>query len=105
MIEWLWALLITEAVEVPVYSTALKARTAGRRLVLAFVPSLLTHPLVWIFVTQAGVQRYKEAVFESEVAAVLAEGIFLQALGVRSAFLWSLLANASSFGIGLLIHW
>ena len=38
----------------------------------------------------------------AETFAVLVEGVFLALFGLRQAFLWSLLANAASLGLGLL---
>lgn len=104
MNEWLIAFLLTETVEVPIYSLALTGKSVVTRLLLAFLPSLFTHPLVWLFVSQSNPRSYWWAVAESEVFAVLVEGIYLRGLRVRAAFLWSLLANASSLGVGMLLY-
>ncbi len=104
VIEWLHAFLLTEAIEVPIYSAALTGRPAFQRLLLAFLASLLTHPFVWIVVAHAGVEDYWWALSWSETLAVLVEGAYLSGLRARFPFAWSLLANASSLGVGLVIY-
>jgi len=102
--EWLTAFLLTEAVEVPIYGLALKEWPLTIRLALAFVPSLLTHPLVWWFVGQSTPRGYWWAVAGAELFAVLAEAAVLRILRVRAAVLWSILANTSSLGVGMLFY-
>jgi len=47
---------------------------------------------------------YWQAVIAAETWAVLTEGAYLAALQMRHALLWSLLANTSSYGLGLIIQ-
>ena len=105
MNEWLLAFMFTQAVEVPIYGAALGKRPWGRRLAVAFGASLLTHPVVWALVIGYGGQGYWPIVVGSEAFAVLIEAAYLHVFGVRAAVFWSLLANASSLGLGTLCRY
>ena len=102
MNEWLLAFLFTQAVEVPIYSVALNRRPVAPRFAIAFGASLLTHPIVWALVICYGDGGYWRVVAGAESLAVLVEAAYLHAFEVRSAAGWSLLANASSLGLGML---
>jgi hypothetical protein len=99
---WAVAFLLTEAVEAPIYAVALRHLNRVPRFMLAFGASLLTHPFVWLFVSAFGAPEYWKAVTISEIFAVLVEAGYLRALAASSVFGWSIFANASSLGIGLL---
>jgi hypothetical protein len=101
---WAVAFLLTEAVETPIYAVALRGFNLGPRLMLAFGASLLTHPFVWLFVSAFGDPEYWKAVTISEIFAVLVEAGYLRALAASSVLGWSIFANASSFGLGLLFR-
>jgi hypothetical protein len=105
MHNWLVALLLTEAVEVPIYGIALGRWPWMARLALASGASLLTHPLLWMYVGAAHPDCYWQAVTVAETWAVLTEGVYLAALQTRCALPWSLLANAASFALGLIVQW
>jgi hypothetical protein len=99
---WAVAFLFTEAVETPIYAIALRHFDRVPCLILAFGASLLTHPFVWLFVSAVGDDGYWKAVVIAEIFAVLVEAGYLRALSVSSVLGWSIFANASSFGLGLL---
>ena len=115
MIEWLWAFLFTQAVEVPLYTLALRPPAWLRArigtpaaapplltaLALAFAASLITHPFVW-FAFPLLPAPYEVQVVCAEAFAVLVEAGWLRAFGLRHALVWSLLANGASLGLGLL---
>jgi hypothetical protein len=105
MYNWLAAFLLTEAIEVPIYSMALGGWPWTARLALASGASLLTHPLLWMYVGAVDPDCYWQAVVAAETWAVLTEGVYLAALQTRCALPWSLLANAASFAFGLIVQW
>jgi hypothetical protein len=100
--QWLQAFLFTELIELPIYCIALRDFGWPTRFVLAFGPSLLTHPIVWWSITTFGQDHYWKLVAISELLAVVAEAFYLRLLGVPRAFDWSLIANGSSYGLGLI---
>ena len=100
--QWLQAFLLTEMIEVPIYSLALQSFGWPVRLVGAFGASLLTHPLVWWSITSFGSEHYWAMIAISEAGAVVAEWFYLRLLGVPRAFNWSLIANGSSYTLGLI---
>jgi hypothetical protein len=90
-------------VEVPIYALALRGRRLLARLALAFVPSTVTHPLVWVSVSFADRHgAYTTALVVAEVGAVLVEAWLIGRFGVQRAMLWSVLANGASHGLGAL---
>lgn len=95
---WLSAFFFTQAVEMPIY-----ARLARAGWLAAFGASALTHPIVWFVIPSLVPGSYWGMVAVAESFAVVAEAIYLR-LGfqVKRAFLWSLLANASSASLGML---
>jgi hypothetical protein len=118
-VNWLWAFLFTQAVEVPIYVVG--ART---RIDEGFCASAITHPIVW-FVWPALFDRlfgatlapgsamyaplfgtswtpaYLVMVVFAEAFAFGVEGAYLRWLKKSSPFMWSLAANAASLGLGL----
>lgn len=105
--SWWVAFALTQAIEMPVYwlGTRKDALEPGWRLVAMFGPSALTHPMVWF-----GLRGLEPALgfwgyfAVAETFAVVAEALYLRAFGVASPWRLALLANATSAGIGLLIH-
>ena len=104
---WLKAFILTQVLEMPIYIIALKERPIWQRPLIAFGASALTHPLVWkltgVLVFEYGLDFWL-VTSAVELLAVLVEGVYLRAFGLPRAFLWSLGANAFSFGMGLAIH-
>ena len=100
------ALLLTLAVEVPLYAVALRAlrlASAGRAVLLAVAVNLLTHPVLWWFLApRPSAARF----WGAEAAVVVAEaGALLLACRRDPVLLLvtSLGANALSVLIGLLV--
>jgi hypothetical protein len=102
---WLQAFVLTQIFEVPIYLFAIRERPVWQRLLIAFGASAVTHPVVWYVVVEFGHLGYWPIVACAEVFAVLAEAGWLWAFRVRRPLLWALTANATSFGLGLLLHW
>jgi hypothetical protein len=112
---WLSAFIFTQCVEMPIYAKLAKTDWSA-----AFGASALTHPVVWFVIPAlwgsinvgrdsafAGPSvNYWGMVAVAEAFAVVAEALYL-GLGfkLKRAFAWSLLANASSAGLGLLSRW
>jgi len=107
MIGWLVAFVFTQIVEVPIYLWALE-RAHGRQkrardLFVAFAASTITHPVVWfVFPRLFPVNAYVTMLACAEAFAVVVEAVWLRAFGVRRALFWSLAANATSLGLGLI---
>lgn len=109
MSAWLWAFLLTEVVETPIYLRALLARDDPHRpfdrflpaLAVAFGASALTHPIVWFVMPELISSSYVLMVAVAEAFAVLAEAAWLRAFGLRRALWWTLFANAASVLLGL----
>jgi hypothetical protein len=103
---WLRAFILTQLLEVPVYAGgALRGRPLWQRLSIAFAASTITHPIVWAFTGQMAARYDLWAVIAvAEAFAVVVETGWLALWKVKRPWLWALLANAWSFGMGLLIH-
>lgn len=97
---WLVAFALTQLIEMPVYRVGAKSWRIG------FFASALTHPVVWFVFPQlmSVGMPYWGMVFAAEVFAVLGEALWLRANQVRHPLLWSFLANALSFSIGLALR-
>ena len=94
------ALLLTEAIEIPV---CLLWGMRGRDLLFVVLANVLTNPLLNVLYALACVYtRIALAVLES--SAVAAEWlVYRSATDAKHPFFVSLTANAASFGFGLLI--
>lgn len=99
MRAWLTAFVFTQLVEVPIYSVGLRCN-----LLLAFGASALTHPVVWFVIFNPSFEAtHLTKVVIAELFAWLAEAAyFALRFGKWRALAWSLVANAASFGAGLL---
>lgn len=104
LVTLLSALLLTEAIEIPV---CLLWGMRGRDLVFVLLANVLTNPLVNVLYALACLYTKippAASLAVLEVAAVLAEWcVYRSAAGAKRPFLVSLTANAASFGLGLLI--
>jgi hypothetical protein len=97
---WLAAFAFTQAVEVPLYTWALRRRRVAA--LWAFGASALTHPVVWFVMPQLSWPGgYWGYVAAAETFAVGVEALYLRSLGVRWPLLWALLANGASASLGL----
>ncbi len=109
-LAWLFAFLVTAAVETPIvlYLTGDRGMGAGRRAGLIVFAQLATHPLVWfVFPRIAGLTGYS-AMALSELWAWLAEAVFyglvFPGIGASRAIGISALANAASILAGVALH-
>jgi len=99
------ALLLTLAVEVPLYTVALGAlrlATRWRAVALGVLVNLLTHPVLWLVLAP---HPTAARLWTAEAAAVATEALVLLLAVRRSPLLLlviSLGANAGSLLIGLL---
>lgn len=106
---WGFAFVLTQAIEVPIYLWGMR-RTEWAwhwRLLLAFGPSAVTHPVVWFLLPgwTMPMVGYLGYVALAEVFAVLAEALYLSAFGVQNPWRLALAANATSFSVGMaLLH-
>ena len=96
---WLVAFAFTEIVEVPIYYRGLRCS-----FLVAFGASAITHPIVWFgFFTPAWHAAYMTKLVAAELFAWLAEAAYFRFIfKKKNALFWSLVANASSLGLGLL---
>ena len=97
MSAWLIAFVFTQAIEVPIYLRVTTFR-------VAFLASLLTHPIVWFVFPALWPGGYLSMLFGAELFAWAAETIWLKANRVERAALWSFIANAASFCIGMALR-
>jgi hypothetical protein len=94
--RWLIAFAFTQLIEVPLYLRGLRCRPWQ-----AFGASAWTHPLVWFgFFHPALPGSYTAHVVAAELFAWLGEAGYFRMLGYRRAWLWSLVANATSLSAG-----
>jgi hypothetical protein len=115
MVRWLIAFAFTQVVECPIWVGALRrcARARGPRrsgwleLGIAFGASAITHPIVWFVIPHLWLSAHRALgywgmVATGEAFAVIVEAEYAEGFGLRRAWIWSLVANAASFGLGLL---
>ncbi|MBN2528020.1 MAG: hypothetical protein JXR76_16640 [Deltaproteobacteria bacterium] len=108
-VQWRWfiAFLLTLTLEAPVYiwlgrqyASVIKAAAAGA------LGSCVTHPLLW-FVWRPFFDDYLLYVISGEIIVFLVEAVILRIIiremPFSKALSISLLANATSYGIGLLL--
>jgi hypothetical protein len=95
---WFWAFLFTQMVEVPIYSVSLRVG-----LLPALGASAITHPLLWFVIFPHLALPYGWRLVVGEVFAFGVEAAYFSLLfRRRRAWLWSAVANAASFGTGML---
>lgn len=112
---WRDAFLFTQLVEVPVYVLAMRhalrtgwlerPRTLPFQALLAFGASAITHPMVWYLIPNVAspYRSYTAYLITAETFAVVVEAFYFysfHAAWLGRAFVWSLLANALSAGLG-----
>ncbi len=104
MEAWFRSFCFTQLLEIPLYLTPLAGMSWGGRLFFAALPSLLTHPLLWWLAPWSWGQPALLFFSFAECVIVLVEGTILHQVGVKHAWQWALLANATSAGMGLLLR-
>ncbi len=107
LFAWARAFAVTQAVEVPIYTWALRAGPLPGRwlkpLAAAFGTSLVTHPFIFLVLPRVWPGSYGGYVLAAEAVAVGVEAVWLARFGLRAPLLVSLLANAASVGVGWLV--
>ncbi|MFO0686010.1 MAG: hypothetical protein U0234_28375 [Sandaracinus sp.] len=104
VLRWLWAFVFTQLVETGIYVQALPGRPTRERFAIALGASGITHPIVWFVIPDIGNAlglSWWPTVAIAETFAVVVEGLWLAAFGVRRGLAWSLFANGVSFSLGL----
>ena len=104
---WLRAFVFTQVIECGIYAPLLEGPLA-RRLWIAFSASAITHPVVHFVIGElAPVWGRVPTTIVAELFAVSVEALHLCLLGrmsARRALTLSLLANGSSFLVGLFCY-
>ncbi len=102
----LQALGLTLACELPVMAVLARSVPIKRLLIIATGASCLTHPLAWRAALVLSADQYVTGLWLIELCVVLIEALWYQAwlrVGTARALWWSLVANATSFGLGWLL--
>lgn len=119
---WIRAFIFTQAVEVPLYLLAfawplLRGRLAdGRprpalpmavRVGVAFLCSLLSHPVVWFGFPRLidSAEHYAAMVVAAETFAVTSEATILWAVRLRYPLLVAFAVNMTSMSLGFLLRY
>jgi hypothetical protein len=101
LLAWLRAFLFTQMVEVPIYAVGMRVGVWP-----AFGASAITHPLLWFVIFPHLHLPYRWLLVVGETFAFVVEaGYFALCFRRRRAWLWSAVANAASFGTGMLSRW
>jgi hypothetical protein len=106
--KWLVALVLTLIIETPIYALLGRRYARVSRCVAGGIAgTLITHPLLW-FVWRHTIDHYLLRTVTGEVLVCLVEGVVLWAVArpidFKKALAVSLLANGTSYGIGVLLH-
>jgi hypothetical protein len=101
LLAWARAFAFTQLVEVPIYRRGLGASWAR-----AFGASAITHPIVWWVAVESGWSAsWAVRAASVEGFALVVEAIWFGVTwGARRGLLWSLVANTTSFTLGLLSY-
>jgi len=104
---WFRSFLFTQAVEIPIYVAFGWGRVPLWRAALAGAAcSCLTHPLLWFVWPRVIAGNYRAFVVSGELGVAVIESLvfFVLAMPVRffRAVSASFIANAASFGVGML---
>lgn len=108
--RWALALAFTQVVEAPIYAASIgEDRPRRERWAIALAASLITHPLVWFVIPDLTSLLAPDAgpwssIALAETFAVTAEALWLALFSVRHAFVLALLANGTSFTLGLFLY-
>ncbi len=124
VIGWVRAFTLTQLLEVPLYTLALgwprlraplpqgnppPALSLSFRVAIAFLCSLLSHPVVWFGFPRLidSYEHYAAMVVAAETFAVSSEAVVLWAVRLRlhHAFLLSFLVNMTSMSMGFLLRY
>lgn len=112
---WVHAFVFTQVVEVPLYVVALSLPRLTvelppwKRVAVAFLCSLLTHPVVWFVFPRLidSYYHYLQMVVAAETFAVVGETLILAGFGMR--WRWALpvsfATNMASMSLGFLFRY
>ena len=108
-IAWSYSFLFTLAVEIPIYVLVARRSVPARRAALAAaLCSAVTHPLLW-FVWPRFFKHYTTYIVSGELIVAVVEALIFWAVARPKRFLTavaaSFLANAGSYGLGVLFHY
>jgi tetrahydromethanopterin S-methyltransferase subunit E len=108
-VSWLGAFLLTQAIELPIYVLGTRGTTLSLpwRLAIGLGASAVTHPVVWFVLRDhlSPVIGFPALFVLAETFAVVTEALYLRAFDVPRPWRLSLLANATSASVGLLLWW
>ena len=104
MTGWLLAFALTQLIEAPIYTWALRRaeRPWLSAILIALGASAITHPFVW-FAFPALIDHDVIRLVVSELFAYGVEFGWLALFRVPRAWLWAAAANGASFGFGLVL--
>ncbi len=102
--DWLFAFLLTQVIEIPIYLMAARTLPKMKRTIYAIVASTITHPIIW-FCLPWETGSYVPLLIAAESFAVITEALWGRAWHVPRPWATSLLANATSVCLGsVLLH-
>lgn len=110
VLRWFIAFAFTQAVEAPLYVAGMEAgRPMRERWAIALAASTITHPLVWFVIPDACMDLHPAltgwwSVLVCELFAFGMEAVWLSAFRVKLAVFYALLANVTSFTLGLFLY-
>ncbi len=99
MKHWIAAFVLTQLVEVPIYTVGLRGRAH-----IAFAASLITHPILWWTFNPLRALlglHYGVVLLLAELCVVGVEAMFLARFALKRAWLWALGANLASVAVGM----
>ena len=102
--DWSGAFLLTQLIEVPIYLRAARSLPMLKRAAYALGASTITHPIIW-FCVPWETMPYATLVILAEGFAIGTEGLWGSYWRVPRPWLTSLVANATSLAVGLIIRW
>jgi hypothetical protein len=79
-----------------------------RAVTVIVLASLVTHPFAWRAARALSPEEYTLGIAIIEAVVVAVEALWMRALlpiGLKTAAMISLIANAASFGVGALLWW
>ncbi|MCG5051440.1 MAG: hypothetical protein KA712_00620 [Myxococcales bacterium] len=104
---WLLAFLITQTIEVPIYTIGLRRKGLSTASLLGAGASAFTHPLVWFVIQPVMLPRvhYMAFVITAELFAWVTEALYLRMASVpwRRSLGLSLVANCISVTLGMVL--
>ncbi len=97
---------VTIACEVPVILLLVRQQAVWRLALIAVTASAITHPLAWKIASLLTTAEYRSGVLLIEAGVIVIEALWYRLwlpTRLRTAFFYSLTANACSFAMGSII--